>query len=315
MSNKRFLIVNKMHDSIQGLLEEIGVESDYKPDITRAEVLEVIKDYWGIIIRSKVNLDKEFFDTAKNLKLVARAGAGLDLIDISESNKKGITIINAPEGNKDALAEHAIGLILSLLNKIPFSNNQVKSGIWLREENRGAELSKKTIGLLGFGHMGRSIAEKLSGFSCRILAHDLKQFKNIPHNVELVSLATLYKECDILSLHIPLTNENRLLVNKEWVEKFEKNIWLINTARGEVLNLRDLCEMLDSGKILGAALDVMENENLASLTQEQKMTFEKLANRNNTILTPHIGGWSKESYVRINNVLVSKIQSFVLQNG
>lgn len=315
MTKKSVLIVNNMHESIIPQLEAIGIDAHYHPDITRKEILETVDRFDGIIVRSKLHLDREFFDSATNLRFVARAGAGLDQIDTAAAAEKNITIFNAPEGNKDALGEHTVGLLLGLLCKIPNSNNEVKSGIWQREGNRGVELLGKTVGIVGLGNMGLAFSEKLRGFSCNIFGYDIRKDLDLPDYITQTDWATFTGNCDIISLHVPLTEETHMMVDHKWFAQFRKNIWIINTSRGAVLHLKDLDKNLESGKVLGAALDVLENEKPETYSGEEKRIFRSIANRNNTILTPHVGGWSVESYRRINEVLVSKIQNFLLQNG
>ncbi|QNL22716.1 phosphoglycerate dehydrogenase [Hyphobacterium sp. CCMP332] len=315
MNRHSVLIVNKMHKSIVPLLERLGLIVNYQPNISREETLDIIKDYFGIVVRSKLDLDSEFFTNAPSLKFIARAGAGLDQIDLREVQKRNIEVFNAPEGNKDALAEHSIGLMLSLLHKIVKSNNEIRRGKWLREDNRGFELNTKTVGVIGFGHMGRAFAEKLIGFGCSVITYDIKPSLDLPSHVKKVSWEEFTQKCDIVSLHVPLSERNVYLVNDSWINDFRKNIWLINTSRGKVVKLVDLIKNLDSGKVKGAALDVLENEKFDSLSDSEKAILQDLVNRNNTILTPHVGGWSSESYSRINEVLASKIENFLLQNG
>lgn len=315
MIKKSVLIVNKMHSSIVPLLEAIGLNVNYQPGISRKETLNIIDEYEGIIVRSKLNLDAEFFSKAKRLIFIARAGAGLDQIDLSEVKKRNIEVFNAPEGNKDALAEHALGLLLALMHRIVKSDDEVRSGKWLREENRGFELNSKTVGIIGFGHMGRAFAEKLIGLGCKVITYDIKPTLDLPAHVKKASWIDFSKSCDIVSFHVPLSKNNEYLVDDNWINEFKKNIWLINTSRGKVLKLKDLIKNLDSGKVRGAALDVLENEKLDTLSKIEKDLFDNLTKRNNIILTPHIGGWSMESYSRINEVLVSKIENFLLQIG
>ncbi|MEQ9149850.1 MAG: NAD(P)-dependent oxidoreductase [Cytophagales bacterium] len=315
MNRHSVLIVNKMHKSIVPLLEGLGLKVNYQPNISREETLNIIQDYFGIVVRSKLNLDSEFFTKAHSLKFIARAGAGLDQIDLNEVQKRDIEVFNAPEGNKDALAEHSIGLMLSLLHKIVKSDNEIRQGKWLREDNRGFELNTKTVGVIGFGHMGRAFAEKLIGFGCSVVTFDIKPSLDLPSHVKKVSWEEFTQKCDIVSLHVPLSDKNMYLVDHAWINEFRKNIWLINTSRGKVVKLEDLIKNLDSGKVKGAALDVLENEKFNSLSDSEKAILQDLVNRNNTILTPHVGGWSSESYSIINEVLASKIENFLLQYG
>ena len=220
---------------------------------------------------------------------------------------KGIEIVNAPEGNRDALAEHAIGLLLSLLNNINSSDKEVRNFIWDREGNRGIELSDKTVGIIGYGYMGQAFVQRLRAFDCRVLVYDKYKKGFGTKKVEEVSLDKLFDKADILSLHIPLNEETKGWVNAEFLERFRKEIYLLNTARGEILPLIELLKTLDSGKVKGAALDVLEKEKFNNLTDEQKADFENLFSRQNVVLSPHVGGWTFASYKRINEVLVGKI--------
>ena len=310
MTNMKILIVDKMHESIVPMLEDIGVSHDYRPEIKREEILNIIHNYEGIIIRSKTEVNRELIDKAVNLQYVARAGAGIDKLDEVYLGEKGIQIFNAPEGNKDALAEHTVGMILTLFHQIKQADLQIRGGIWDREGNRGYEIKGKTVGIMGFGHMGSAFAQRLSGFECRVLAYDKYKSGFGTDKVEEVSLDQLKAETDILSLHIPLNPETKSLVNRTFIDEFSKSLMLINTARGEILPMADLKDLLDSGQIAGAALDVLENEKLDKLNNRQKELYSDIFKRENVILTPHVAGWTFESYVRINEVLVTKIRSY-----
>jgi D-3-phosphoglycerate dehydrogenase len=306
---KGCLIADEMHESILELLDELGFVVNYQPKISRQELLEVIGPYHGLIIRSKTLVDKEVVDAAANLEFVARAGAGLDLIDVPYLESKGIEMLNAPEGNRDALAEHAMGLLLSLLNNIVSADEEVRNWKWQREANRGVELSDKTVGIIGFGNMGQAFVQRLRAFDCRVLVYDKYKKGFGTKNVEEVTLEKLFDKADILSLHIPLTEKTRSWINKDFVNSFSKNIFLLNTARGEVLPTADLLELLDSGKVIGAALDVLEIEKFDELSMDDKELFDNLFSRKNVILSPHVGGWTFASYKRISEVLVGKISN------
>jgi D-3-phosphoglycerate dehydrogenase / 2-oxoglutarate reductase len=307
----KILIADEMHLSLMPMLESIGLQPDYQPLIKREGVLEIIKNYEGLIIRSKTKVNKEFLAHASNLKFIGRAGAGLDLIDIDETQRLGIEIFAANEGNRVAVAEHVIGMILCLLNKIHIADKEVRQGVWHREENRGYELMDKTVGIIGYGNNGKATAERLKGFGCKILAYDKLKTGFSDEFVEESTMQDIFNEVDILSLHIPLTDETFRMVNTEYINQFDKNIYLINAARGEIVVLDDLAQALESGKIKGACLDVLENEKLDKLNPEQKITFDKLAQSERVILTPHIAGWTHESYVRINEVLIEKIKDYL----
>lgn len=308
MDQKKCLIIDKMHESIVPMLQELGFMVDYQPNINRQEILEKIHLYTGLVVRSKTAIDAELIAKATLLRFIARAGAGIDQLDVESLEQKNIAIINAPEGNRDALAEHTVGMLLSLFNKIHLADRQVRNGIWDRESNRGVELKSKTIALIGYGYMGKAFAERLTSFGCNIIAYD-KYLKNYgTPAVREVSLDDIWENADILSLHIPLTPETRAMVNNSFIDKFKKPIYLINTARGEIGPFENIYYGLSTGKILGAALDVLENEKIAQLSAEQKRYFDAIAKSDKVILTPHVAGWTFESYEKINQVLVAKIK-------
>lgn len=310
MSKKdRVLIIDKMHHSIIPMLEEIGYEVEYLPEISREEVLSKIDSFSGMIVRSKTNIDQELIDRALALKFVARAGAGIDKLDIPYLDLKGIKLLNAPEGNRDAVGEHALGMLLNLLHNISKANEEVKRGSWNREQNRGIELKDRVVGIYGFGNTGASFAQKLSGLSCEIIAYDKYKEDFSNEHVKEVDEDTFRENVEILSIHVPLNEETRYLFNKQELLKYPNLRVILNTSRGEVLVLKDLVEQLEAGKLLGAGLDVLENEKIVNLTPDQKIVFEKLASNKNVLLTPHIAGWTHESYERINGVLVDKIKA------
>jgi D-3-phosphoglycerate dehydrogenase / 2-oxoglutarate reductase len=305
------LIVDTMHPGILPMLREIGVAPDYQPDISPEEIKEILPQYDGLMVRGKIFISADLIRAANRLKFVARAGAGVDNIDQEALQAKGIALLNAPEGNADAVGEFTLGLLISLFRNIAKADKEVRDYRWAREENRGEEIMGKTIGLIGFGNMGRAFARRLAGFNCQVLAYDKKDGLAPEPNVRLTSLAELFEEADVLSLHIPYTPENHHFVNENFISSFKKAIWLINTARGEVVNQKAIVNFLKSGKIKGAALDVLENEKLDRLTDEQRKNFDYLSQAPNVILTPHIAGWSHQSYLKINQVLVDKISKFI----
>ncbi len=306
---KKVLIIDEMHLSIIPLLEAEGYEVDYRPHIKREEILDIVGDYNGLIIRSKTPMDKELLEKATQLRFIGRAGAGLDKIDLDYLAERGINLYHAAEGNKDAVGEQAIGMLLSLFNHISKADQEVRKGIWIREANRGEELQGKTVGIIGFGNMGQAFAEKLTGFGVRILAYDKYKTGFGTAHVEEVALESLMEESDILSLHIPLTSETRNFLTLDFIRKFKKPFYLINTARGEIVTFDTLNVALDEGLLLGAILDVLENEKFNTYSNSQKEAFERLAKRTNVVFSPHIAGWTNQSYVKINEVLVKKIKS------
>jgi D-3-phosphoglycerate dehydrogenase / 2-oxoglutarate reductase len=305
------LIIDLMHPTLIPFLQGIGVNPDYRPEIKREEILQIIGNYEGIVVRSKTTLDKEFFDKATALKIIARAGAGLDQVDLETMRSKNITIVNAPEGNRDALAEHMIGMILCLFNKINLGDAQVRQGIWDREGNRGVELKNKTVGIIGYGFMGEAFVKRLLSFDCKILIYDkYKRFFGT-NQVQEVGLERIFEEADILSLHIPLYSETKFMVDDDFISKFKKPIYLLNSARGELAKLSTIKRGLESGKLLGTVLDVLENEKLNKHTPEQTEAFNYLKASEKVLFTPHVAGWTHESYVRINEVLTEKIKMFM----
>ena len=304
---KRILILDKAHPILEEKLLEAGFEIDLNPTITREELLEVISQYQALIVRSKLLIDKELIDRAENLKVIGRIGAGMDAIDVDYAEKKGIACINSPEGNRDAVGEHCLGLLLSLFNKICISDMQVRKGLWLREDNRGLEIKGKTIGIIGYGNMGRSFAQRLSGFDCRVIAYDKYKTNFSDEYAKEVSLSTLFAESDILSLHTPLTEETRFMINKDFIQQFKKPFYLLNTSRGKVVNTKDLIEALNEGKILGAGLDVLEYEAFSNELQNTPSELQDLFSRNNVVLTPHVAGWTVESNYKLSYFLAKKI--------
>ncbi|MEQ8336545.1 MAG: NAD(P)-dependent oxidoreductase [Cyclobacteriaceae bacterium] len=306
--NNKILIVDHMHESIIEMLGDSGFRPDYRPEIKRTEILNIIDQYAGIIVRSKTRIDKELISRATNLQFVARAGAGIDNVDYQEISNRNIKLVNAPEGNRDALGEHTVGMLLTLLHKIHLANQEVKQGVWDREGNRGWELKGKTVGIYGFGYMGSAFAKKLRGFDCTVLVYDKYKTGLSNEFIQQVDLQTFQKETEILSLHIPLTSETKFLFDEFYLNQFPKLRILLNTARGEILSLKALDKLLSTSKLIGVGLDVLENEKINQLNMEEQAIFDKLAKRENVIMTPHVAGWTFESYKRINEILVSKLQ-------
>jgi len=305
---KKVLIIDEMHESICPLIEGIGYLPVYSPKITREEILQEIGEYEGLIIRSKTIIDEELLNKAVHLKFIGRAGAGLDQIDVTAVESRNISIFNAPEGNRDALGEHTVGLLLALTNKIVIADKEVRTFSWNREKNRGFEIGELTIGLFGYGNMAKAFAKRLKGFGCKIFAYDKYKTGFSDEYVKEATLEELQKIADVFSLHTPLTNETKGLINQRFLEKFNKNIWLVNTSRGEIVPTKDVLTLLESGKLKGAALDVLENEKMNGLTIKEHQIYKALFERNNVVLSPHVAGWSFESYKKINEVLIQKIK-------
>ena len=310
----KILLLDKNHPLITEQLSEKGfvLEEDFSSSYE--QVLEKIHLYEGIIIRSRIPLDAHFLEKAKNLKFIARVGAGMENIDTAKAQELGIKLINSPEGNKDAVAEHVIGTLLVLMNRLFISSNEVKKGIWLREENRGEEILGKTFGIIGYGNMGKAVAKRLSGFGCKTIFYDIKP--NLSDEfASQVSLQELQENADILSLHTPLTEDTLYMIDEEFISKMKKNFYFINTARGKNLKTSALVNALKSGKIKGACLDVLEYEKTSFENLETKNEdLEYLLNSEKAIITPHIAGWTHESKIKLAQVIVDKILAFAAEN-
>lgn len=306
------LIIDEMQNSLLPMLSSIGVEAHYQPHLTAAEIPAALAahPYEGLMVRSKLRITAELLAQGPHLRYVARAGAGVDNVDEAAMQAAGVTLLNAPEGNRDAVGEYAIGLLLALFRHIPRAHTEVRDGQWRREANRGEEINGKTIGLLGYGHMGRAFARRLSAFGCTVLTYDHAPSFASDQYATLVTLEELQARAEVLSLHIPYSAANHRFVDAALLAGFAKPLWLLNTARGEVLDHAALVQGLQRGTLRGAALDVLENEKLDRLSPAQQATFDYLAQADNVVLSPHIGGWTHQSYARINEVLVQKISAF-----
>jgi len=308
----KILHLDTNHPILIKQLNSLGFTNDEDYTSSKAEIVAKINLYDGLIIRSRFSIDASFLEKGKNLKFIGRVGAGLENIDCSYAKNNGITLIAAPEGNRNAVGEHCLGMLLSLFNKLNKANGEIKKGQWLREENRGVELDGKTIGLIGYGNMGKSFAKKLRGFNVEILCYDLKP--NVSDDCcKQVSLRELQQKVDVLSLHTPQTELTRNMVNTNFIESFKKNFWLLNTARGTSVVTKDLVIALKSGKILGAGLDVLEYEKASfqNLFTNDKIpkAFQYLINSNKVLLSPHIAGWTIESEEKLAQTIVDKIKS------
>lgn len=304
----KILIIDEMHSSIVPMLEEAGYRADYRPEIKRDEMEKIVSGYEGLIIRSKTPMDRELLEKARNLKFIGRAGAGLDKMDLEFMEERNIQLFHAPEGNRDAVGEHAVGMLLSFFNHLNKADAEVRKGTWDREGNRGEELSGKTVGVFGYGNMGQAFAKKLSGFDVKVLAYDKYRENYSDDYAEEASFERIQEEAEVFSIHVPLTEETRGFFTVEVLEKFKRPFFMINTARGEVISLATLNEALDRGLLRGALLDVLENEKLHTLNAAQQIAFKNLTERQNVCFTPHVAGWTFQSYKKINRVLVDKIK-------
>ena len=306
----KVLFIDSVHPLIGEELLTMGFECDFFPDYGRSDFLMLAERYAGIIIRSKIKIDKEFLGKAINLKFIARVGSGMENIDAAYAEKRGIRCLNSPEGNRDAVGEHTLGLLLSLLNHLNRADRQVRSGIWSREENRGTEIKGKTIGIIGYGHMGSAFAQRLKGFEARVISYDKYKQNYSDGNTCETSLEAIFDQSDIVSLHLPLTEETTWMVDDSFLKRFRKNIWLINTARGKIIRTADLVTNMVSGKVKGVALDVLEYEDTSFETMSVNLPPELsyLSASDHVVLTPHIAGWTHESNEKLARVLVEKIR-------
>ena len=294
----RILFIDTTHALLLDQLEMAGFDCDYKPTMTHEEFLASVGKYEGLVLRSRFPIDKTVLDKATRLKAIGRVGAGLENIDVQYARKLGIACLNVPEGNRDAVGEHALGLLLMLLNHMYRLHTEVCNGLWRREENRGTEIKGKTVGIIGYGNMGNAFAQRLAGFEAEVLAYDKYKIGYGNLFAREASLEQIFEKADILSLHVPLTEETRFMVNAEFLARFRKDIWLVNTARGKVVQTSDLVAALQSGKVLGAALDVLEYEksSFENLHRSQlPKEFEYLISADNVLLSPHVAGWTHES--------------------
>jgi D-3-phosphoglycerate dehydrogenase len=299
------LIVDDVHAIFMEQAEAKGYTCDYRPLIKLDEAMQIIGDYVGLVIRSKFRVDKAVLDAATNLQFIARAGAGMDNIDEDYAAQKGVTLINAPEGNSDAVGEHAIGLLLSLMNNLNRGDAEIRDGKWQREANRGYELKGKTVGIIGYGHMGSSFARKLSGFQVNVIAYDKYKTGFSDKYAREVSMEEIVKHSDVLSLHIPLTTETNGLVDDEYLFHFKKPIFFLNTSRGKTAKISAVLNAIREGKILGAGLDVLEVEKFPSLAEQP--WFEELRQSGKVLLSPHVAGWTFDSYRKISEVMAEKL--------
>ncbi|MFC2152748.1 NAD(P)-dependent oxidoreductase [Bacteroidota bacterium] len=305
------LFVDSTHKRLPEKLTHAGFVCDYKPEIAPSNIIKVISNYAGVIIRSKIKIDKSIIDAAKNLKFIGRVGAGLENVDVEYAESKGIKCFNSPEGNRDAVGEQALGMLIALFNNFLKADSEVREGKWTREANRGFEIKGKTVGIIGYGNMGSAFAQRLQGFEACVIAYDKYKFDYSNEYVSEKTLNDLFEQTDILSLHVPLTKETEFMVNNEFINQFNKNIFIINTARGKIINTNDLVKNMKSGKVLGAALDVLEYEqtsfeNLHS-GNELPEAFKYLIKSNKVVLTPHIAGWTHESNIKLSEFLADKI--------
>lgn len=303
------LIVDDIHEILLEKLKKAGISFTYKPDANREEAEKLILSHEGLIIRSKFQVDQNFIDINPNLRLIGRAGAGMDNIDENYASSKGIYLIPANEGNRDAVGEHMIGMLLSLMNNLNKGDKEIRNGLWKREENRGYELKGRTVALIGYGHNGQAMAKKLSGFDVKVIAYDKYKTGFSDQYASEVSMEEVVKQADILSFHIPLTRETKGMIDDEYLFHFRKPIFFLLGARGGIVKVPAVLKKLDEGKIIAAAFDVLPVEKFPLLAEQD--WYLDLVSRENVLLSPHVAGWTFESYYKLSEVLADKIISYL----
>lgn len=308
---KKVVFIDTVHPILAERLSKLGYLCEDATNYNDLEVKETIKDAFGIVIRAKFKLDEYFLKSSINLGFIARSGSGLENIDLDYCNQHNIAVFNSPEGNRNAVAEHGLGMILSLFNRLNKGDQEVRKGIWNRNDNRGIELDGKTIGIIGFGNNGSAFAKKLEGFDCKVLAYDKykKNFSN--RNVNEASMEEIFTQAEVLSFHVPLTQETNQLFDEAFIEKFHQPFYLLNLARGKIVHTKSLVEGLKSGKVLGACLDVLEYEpsDFSSFfTNQLPEELRFLFQQQNVLFSPHVAGWTTESYYKLSEVLATKIE-------
>lgn len=305
----RVLITDNTHPILKETLESAGHQVTVDSGVSYESLLSQIKEYDAMVVRSKIIIDRNFLSHARHLRCIGRVGAGMETIDVEYAESLGIRCLNSPEGNRDAVGEHALGLLLSLFNHLARADSQVRQGIWHREENRGLEIKGKTIGIIGFGNMGAAFAQRLQGFECDIIAYDkYKPHGYAPAYVQEVSLEELQARAEVVSLHVPLTDETHHMVDRDFIQKFSHDFYLINTSRGPVVKTCDLAQAVKTGKVKGAALDVLEYEDMSKDGLDTSHPdLQYLLSCPNVVFSPHVGGWTVESKYKLAKFLAEKM--------
>lgn len=308
----RVLFIDTVHPVLEERLTKKGFICIDGTRWSREKCSEEIHHFQGLVVRSRFPIDAEFLNGAKQLKFIARSGAGLENIDLETAKKKAITCINAPEGNRNAVGEHALGMLLSLFNRICQGNKDVRNGLWKREENRGIELDGKTVGIIGYGNNGSAFAKKLAGFDVTVLAYDKYKTNYGDKFAKASSMETIFEQADVLSFHIPQNKETLFMADEAFFNRFEKDIYIINLARGKIIKTKDLLKGLNNNRIKGACLDVLEYEKASfehTLAASEHENFKALLANEHVLFTPHVGGWTRESYFKLSDVLADKVIS------